>query len=136
MKPLYFRVKTGFQPNDFVSIGQDEYSKAVRAQIKKTVVIFKDHGSISGANIQSVLPDWNKELDYYGDYQIRGEDIQDIPRIRQAEYRDFAQLENINIERLAQGLQPLEKLEAANPVKTYTQGLTSLGDLLKGQNEA
>lgn len=126
---LYFRVKTGFEPNDILSIGQDEYSKAIRAQIKKTVVIFKDHGSISGSNIISVLPDWNKELGYYADYNVTDEDKQDVPRIRQSHYRDFTQLENTNIERLSQGLPPLEKLE--NPVKKHTDGLQSLGEIIK-----
>ena len=129
MKPLYFRVKTGFEPNDIISIHESEYSKAIRAQIKKTVVVFGEHGSISGANIISVLPDWNKELGYHGDYQVTDEDKESIPRIRQAQYRDFTTYENVNIERQIQGLPPLERIE--NPNRTYTRGLTSLGDLLK-----
>ena len=128
MKPLHFRVKIGFEPNDYLSIGQDEYSKAVRAQINKSVVMFKDHGSISGANIISVLADWNKELGYNNDYQITGEDMNEVPRIRQAQYRDFTQYESKNVERQLQGLPPLERIE--NPVKKHTDGLTSLGDLL------
>src|SRR3990167_2579045 len=114
MKPLYFRVKTGYESNDYISIPQSDYSKAVRAQIKKTVVVFGEHGSISGANIISVLPDWYKELGYHGDYQVTDEDKESIPRIRQAQYRDFTTYENVNIERQIQGLPALERKE-----KTY-----------------
>ena len=128
MKPLYFRVKTGYEPSDYISILQSDYSKAVRAQIKKSVVVFGEHGSISGANIISILPDWNKELGYHGDYQVTGEDMEGIPRIRQAQYRDFTTYENVNIERQIQGLPPMEKIESPN--RTHTQGLASLGDLL------
>ena len=128
MNPLYFRVKTGYEPTDFISIPQSDYSKAVRAQIKKSVVVFGDHGSISGANIISVLPDWNKELGYNKEYLVTDEDKNDIPRLRQAEYRDFTYYENTNIERQIQGLPPLEKLESPN--RKHTDGLTSLGDIL------
>src|SRR3990167_3692730 len=121
MKPLYFRVKIGFGTNDYLSIEQDEYSKAVRAQIKKSVVIFKNHGSVSGANIISVLPDWNKELGYNNDYQIKGEDMNEIPRIKQNQYREFTQIENVNVERQIQGLQPLERIESS--VTKHTQGM-------------
>lgn len=127
MKPLYFRVKTGYGPNDYISIGQDEYSKAVRAQINKSVVIFQEKGSISGSNIQSVLPDWNKELGYYPDYQLKGEDMNEVPRLRQEEYRNFTQHESINVERQIQGLPLLERIETT---RVHTQGMKSLGELL------
>ena len=129
MKPLYFRVKIGFGTNDYLSIEQDEYSKAVRAQIKKSVVIFKNHGSVSGANIISVLPDWNKELGYNNDYQIKGEDMNEIPRIKQNQYREFTQIENVNVERQIQGLQPLERIESS--VTKHTQGMKSIGEIVK-----
>lgn len=128
MKPLHFRVKIGFDKNDYVSVGQEEYSKAVRAQINKSVVIFKDHGSISGANIISVLPDWNKELGYNNDYQITSEDMNEIPRIRQGQYRDYTTHESVNVERQLQGLPPLERIEVSN--RTHTQGMASIGELL------
>lgn len=107
MKPLYFRVKTGYGVNDFVSIDQSEYGKAVRAQIKKSVVIFGGRGSVSGASIISVSPDWNRELGYHSDYQIKGEDMAEVPRLRQAQYREFSGTEGINIERQLRGLPPL-----------------------------
>lgn len=128
MKPLHFKVKTGYGPNDYISIGQDEYSKAVRAQINKSVVIFKDHGSLSGSNIQSVLPDWNKELGYYPDYKLTGQDMDDIPKLRQSEYRDFTQHESKNVERQLQGLLPLERIESPNRI--HTNGPTTLSALL------
>jgi hypothetical protein len=131
MKTLHFRVKIGFEPNDYLSIGADEYSKAVRAQIKKSVVIFKDNGSVSGANIISVLPDWNKELGYNNDYAINGEDMNEIPRIRQSQYREFTAYEGENVERQIQGLPPLEKLESENPVRTHTQGMTQIGSIIE-----
>ena len=127
MKPLFFKVKFGFAPNDYVSIGQDEYSKAIRAQINKSVAIFKGYGSVSGANIISVLPDWNKELGYNPDYLVTGEDMNEIPRLRQGQYREFAQYEGVNVERQIQGLPPLEKLESGN--RTCTQGFTQIGEI-------
>ena len=130
MNTLSFRVKIGYGANDFVSIGQEEYVRAVKAQIKKTVFMPQSGGSISGGSIISVLPDWNKELGYNSDYQLKAEDLQEVPRIRQAKYREFMEDQKTNIERQAQGFPALPEREE-NPVKLYTQGMTSIGDILK-----
>ena len=93
------------------------------------MAIYKNHGSVSGANIISVLPDWNKELGYNNDYYVTEEDKNEIPRLRQGEYRDFTQYESKNVERQLQGLPPLERIEA-NPVTKHTQGLTAIGEII------
>lgn len=101
MKSLSFRVKTF--GGDVMIIEEHEYSKTVRAQLKKTVVLLDGYGSISGGSIESVKPDWHGELDYHDYYELKGGDLDEIPRARRKEYLDFMKNENEQITNLLSG---------------------------------
>ena len=55
--------------------------------------------------------------------------MNEIPRIKQNQYREFTQIENVNVERQIQGLQPLERIESS--VTKHTQGMKSIGEIVK-----
>lgn len=123
----YFRVKTGFGKTDFLSIEESELAKAIRAQVSGKVAIFKT-GTIAGNHIMSITPDWNKELGLNPDYTLTGEDFNELPRGRVADYQ--LAIENGTEEVMAQieGRKPQLKLPG---VRKYTQGLTAIGDLIE-----
>ncbi len=84
----YFRLKTGFGKDEFISINETEYPKAIRCMSKGTIGIFEE-GTIAGKSIMSILPDWQRAMDYNRDYQLNAEDYELIGQKRQKEYRDF-----------------------------------------------
>lgn len=75
----YFKVKFGYGTDDFIIIDETEASKAIRAQINGTVVVFKE-GSVSGKNIISITPDVNKIMGWNRTYQPTAEDYGDVPK--------------------------------------------------------
>ena len=87
----YFKVKIGFDKNDFISIDETELAMAIRAQITGKVAIFKNKGigTIAGNNIMSILPDYGRELGYKSGYVLDSEDMRQIPKSRINEYRDL-----------------------------------------------
>lgn len=87
----YFKVKIGFGKDDFISIDETELERALVAHGTGKVAVFKE-GSVSGNNIISVLPDWNKEMGWNRDYQLTGEDYEYIGSGKQREYTEL--LEN------------------------------------------
>lgn len=89
---LYFKVKIGFEKNDFLSIDEIDYPKAVKAQITGKVLMVKTGQTISGNNIISVLPDWIKMTGY--DVNDRHEidpDSRKLVTEKLNEYRVFIQ---------------------------------------------
>jgi len=74
---IYYKVKIGFDGDDFISIDEAELQKAIRAQIQGGIVVFKN-GSVSGNNIISITPDWNRSLGLKRGYKLQGEDYDQI----------------------------------------------------------
>ncbi len=69
----YYRVQTGFGPNDFTQIEEDELERCVRAQITGRAAV-TPNGTISGNVIQRIYPDLNRALGLSRSYALQGED--------------------------------------------------------------
>ncbi len=76
----YFRVKFGFDKNDFYSIDENDLPKALRAQVNGTIFVC-DEGTIS--------PDYNRKMGYKRDYALTGEDYDEIGAEAVNEHRLF-----------------------------------------------
>lgn len=108
----FYRVQTGFGPDDFISIDETELEMCVRAQITGKVAVTKE-GTVSGSIIQKITPDWNRVLGYNRLYKLQGEDYRDIGERRIEEYRLALADTTTNVQRQLQGLPPLPKLAGA-----------------------
>ena len=84
----YWRIKTGYGVDNFISIDETELAKALRAQITGRVGLFKD-GTITGKSIISITPDYNKMMGYNRDYALVAEDYERIGQDRIEEHRMF-----------------------------------------------
>lgn len=92
----YYRVKWGYGRDDFYSVDETELSKAIRAQVNGTVVAFNE-GTISGNNIIAILPDLNRLKGYNRDYQLTGEDYEEIGTKAVEEHRLFLEETKLQI---------------------------------------
>ena len=125
---IYFKVKTGFEPNDFISIDETELHRAVIAQATGKIGIFKE-GTVAGNNIISIKEDWSRMMGYNRGYELNDENYNDIPRKLKEEARTAylrgseeanAKLEN----------RPIRQIEEP---KNKGGGMKSLGDIIKDE---
>ncbi len=126
METKYFKVKIGYGADDYISITDNELSKAIVAQGTGRVVVLSG-GTVSGNSIISITPDWNRELGFNRDYKLTGEDYQKIGSKKMSEYQELLEITSINIERKQQGFSdvlPEKKNVLSNDIK-------SLGDVLR-----
>ncbi len=82
----YFKVQKGYGDDDYISIDETELRKAMIAQVKGQVAIFKE-GTVAGNSIISILPDWNRTMGWKRDYKLVGEDYDHVGRKRIDESR-------------------------------------------------
>lgn len=82
----FYKVQTGFGENDYRQIDETELDACLRAQITGKVALTSD-GSISGAIIQQIIPDWNRVMGFRRGYKLTGEDYEAIGENRVKEYR-------------------------------------------------
>jgi hypothetical protein len=94
----YFRVKTGYDKNEFISIDETELPMALRAQVTGRVAIFKE-GTISGNHIMSITPDYQRMKGWNRDYQLTGEDYEYIGTKMVDDFRVF--LENVKLKTIS-----------------------------------
>ena len=73
----YFKVKTGFEPEDIIHIDESELEKAIYAQISGRVAMLKG-GTIRGNNIISITEDWHRAMGYNQGYELGPEDFEHI----------------------------------------------------------
>jgi hypothetical protein len=91
----YYKVKTGFKDDDFISVDENELPMAIRAQVTGKIGIFKE-GTVTGDKIITITADWNKELGYNRTYQMSAEDYGELPKSLINEYREL--LENTTLQ--------------------------------------
>lgn len=84
----YWKIQIGYSADNFISIDETELAMALRSQINGKIGIFKE-GTISGRNIISITPDYNRMEGYNRDYKMTGEDYERINKSTVDEYRKF-----------------------------------------------
>lgn len=95
MDKLFFKVKIGYGQNDFILIDEDDYAKAVRAQVTSKVAIFKTGQTVSGSIIQAVLPNYSKVLGYRPEYEVP---YSEVPKSLLKKYAEFGKSVQLGIE--------------------------------------
>lgn len=77
MKNIYFKVKIGYGPEDFISISKDELEKATYAFITNEKVVF-DNGVTSGKQILSISPDYHKTMGWNYGHKMQDFDFAEV----------------------------------------------------------
>lgn len=95
MTNLFFKVKVGFGANDFISVDQEDYPKAVRAQVTGKVAIFKNGETASGSSIQTILPDHSRSLGYKREYEVA---LSEVPKKLLVAYEEFGKKVQLGLE--------------------------------------
>jgi len=116
----YFRVYFGYGKDDFYSIPETELQRAIKAQITGQVALLET-GTISGNEIKRIQPDYQREMGWNRDYQLGYEDYTEIGPTRRKEYEDAYLLGKGNVERLLQGLPPLEQIETSKEARMLAE---------------
>ena len=70
---------------------------AIRAQVTGRVAIF-DEGTVSGNHIIAIIPDYQREKGWGRDYQLTGEDYDEIGRASVNEHRELLEKTKITIQ--------------------------------------
>lgn len=84
----YYRVVHGYGKQDFYSIPETDVAKALRAQVNGTVFLC-DEGSVSGNEIKSIKPDYNRAMGFNRDYVLNGEDYEQLGTKTIREHQNF-----------------------------------------------
>lgn len=116
----YFRVKYGYGKDEFLSIDETEYRKALMAQGSGGVTAFSS-GTIAGNNIMAIIPDYQKVMGYNRDYELQGEDYQEIGTARQNEYQQFMNTAKLALEGKSPSQEQPKELQ--NDIKKLADGM-------------
>lgn len=93
----YFRVKYGYKNDEFISVDEQELPMAMRAHITGKKGVFKE-GAVSGDKIIAIVPDWQRVMGWNRDYNLMGEDYDEIGTKPQREYQNLLQETKYQIE--------------------------------------
>lgn len=118
----FYRVHTGYGPDEFIQIDETELEMCIKAQITGKVAITKQ-GTVSGNIIQKIVPDWNRVLGYSRLYKLQAEDYNDIKKSVREDH--FNLIEDTT--RKIQNLPPVQRIEGP---RIYTKGPTAIKNLL------
>jgi hypothetical protein len=118
MSKKYFKVMRGFGQDDFIPIDESELASALFAHYKGKVA-FLNRGSINGAHISAIMPDYARALGYNSNYRMMPDDWVDLDRkgLRTA-YEDC----------LLEAKQLVEMVEKTGRVELLKEGLKQIGD--------
>lgn len=76
----WFRVKYGYNANEFVSIPEEYLAKAIYSKQKQSLFSFNDR-IIDGKEIKTITPDYHKHTGWHEWYEPKdGEDFKQIER--------------------------------------------------------
>lgn len=110
---MYFKIKTGYGADDFISADETEVRSAINAQITGKVAVCRE-GTISGNHIISITPDYNRLMGYNRDYALKGEDYDAISKTEQIAHQHFLEDTRNNL----LGIKSPEHKELTSGVKT------------------
>lgn len=74
----FYKIKTGYARDEFLSIPETELAKAVYAHVHGTVFVHS-MGTLSGKLIQRIDPDYHRQLNFNFEYELKGEDFRELP---------------------------------------------------------
>jgi hypothetical protein len=74
---MLFKVKHGFDNQDFIRIDESELEKAIYAQMTGKVAVLNG-GTVRGSNIISITPDLHRAMGYNDGYELVAEDFAEI----------------------------------------------------------
>jgi hypothetical protein len=125
----HFIIKTGYSPEDFISINETELEKAIYAHLTGMTVAL-ENGTISGKNIISIKEDWHKAMGWNRGHRLTAEDFEEIENTCKS-YKGLLSAAKSNVVSCMNtgrvdliGTKPLE-------VKTLSTGMKSLSELIK-----
>lgn len=73
-----FKIKIGYQADEYVAITKEELPKAYYAFITEGKLITNEGYALRGKDIIRIEPNWNEVMGYTRDYRLTGEDYKDI----------------------------------------------------------
>ena len=118
---MYFKIYSGYDDKNPISIDETELNKAIYAQTTGKVALLKN-GTIAGSSISKILPDFDKVEKIYNP---RGEDL--LPKgVKEAHHLAIENAGEI-VKAKMENRQPQLKSPS---VQIHTQGMKSIGKLL------
>jgi len=129
----YFKIKTGYRSDEFISITEDELETAITAQITGKVGIFRE-GTIAGNYIMSITPDYHKILGFNSDYHLTGEDMKLIAKLKD-EYLNIFNQVKIKVENQLTGSNKKIKEPEPEPEGSYYWKRKSDGIIIKAEKD-
>lgn len=77
MKNKPYKLITGFNPEDYIEINEDELEKAYYCFLEKKDAIFSG-GAVRGARIQEIKPDYHRAMGWTRGYKLSAEDYAEL----------------------------------------------------------